>query len=147
MNDDFLDLISALNDAEARFLVVGGYAVAVHGHPRATKHLDIFVDATVENAERVFAALRRFGAPLFGLSEVDLASPGKGLMMGVPPVRIDVLTRIDGVEFHEAWEGRIHRTIEGVDVPFIGRDALISNKRAAGRAQDLADVEYLSAND
>lgn len=147
MNKDFLDLISALLDAEARFLVVGGYAVAVHGHPRATKDIDIFVEPSVENAARVFSALRHFGAPLFGLTKEDLATPGKGLMMGAPPRRIDILTRISGVDFMEAWKTRDVREIDGCAVPFIGRDALLKNKRLAGRAQDLADIEQLETSD
>lgn len=147
MNEDFLDLISALNDAEARFVVVGGYAVAAHGHPRATKDLDVFVEATSENATRVMDALRRFGAPLFDLSEQDLATPGKGLMMGIAPRRIDILTKIDGVDFDVAYRDHVRRTIQDVEVPFIGREALIANKRASGRAQDVADLEFLVDDD
>lgn len=143
MNEDFLDLISELLDADARFLVVGGYAVAAHGHPRATKDIDIFVEPTEENAVRVMTALRRFGAPLFGLTEADLSSPGKGLMMGVPPRRIDLLTQISGVDFTAAWAHRVAHDIDGVNVPFIGLAELLTNKRASGRLQDLADVERL----
>jgi hypothetical protein len=141
MNEDFLDLLSALLDAEARFLLVGAYAVAAHGHPRATKDLDVFVEATPDNAHRVFAALRSFGAPLFGMTEQDISSPGKGLMMGVAPRRIDIITKISGVEFADAWAHRIECDIGGVPCPVIGLDELIDNKRAAGRAQDLADLE------
>src|SRR5690606_19854940 len=107
MNDDFLDLLSALSAANARFLIVGAYAVGVHGRPRATKDLDVWVEASPENAARVMDALRRFGAPLSELSEQDLATPGTGFMMGVPPRRIDVLTQISGVEFSEAWPRRV----------------------------------------
>ncbi|MDC0683444.1 hypothetical protein [Sorangium atrum] len=107
MNEDFLDLISALCAVDAKFLVIGAYAVGVHGRPRATKDLDIWVEASPENAARVMDALRRFGAPLSELTEQELATPGIGFMMGVPPRRIDVLTQISGVEFGEAWPRRI----------------------------------------
>ncbi len=143
MNQDFLDLIIALLAANARFMVVGGYAVAAHGHPRATKDIDIFVDATAENAPRVMTALRSFGAPLFGLTMEELSSPGTGLMMGTPPRRIDILTQISGVEFDEAWAGRIQCDFNGVTCPVIGLQELFRNKRASARKQDLADVEHL----
>lgn len=143
MNEDFLDLISALLDAEARFVVVGGYAVAVHGHPRATKDIDLFVEAEPGNAQRVMAALHAFGAPLFGLTAADLSRPGKGLMMGSPPRRIDILTQIAGVDFASVWASRTVHDVGGLPVPFIGLERLIENKRASGRPQDLADVASL----
>src|SRR5438270_1867561 len=99
MSPDFLDLLRALSGAKARFLVVGAYAVGVHGRPRATKDLDVWIEASAANAERVLRALQRFGAPLGDLTEADLATPGTGFQMGMPPRRIDVLTKISGVEF------------------------------------------------
>lgn len=143
MNEDFLDLISAFIDAEVHFVVVGGYAVAAHGHPRATKHIDIFVDATPENADRVLTGLRAFGAPLFGLTRDDLSEPGKGLMLGAPPRRIDILTKLDGVDFPKVWTSRVTVPVEHLEVPFIDRELLIRNKRASGRPQDLADIDHL----
>ncbi|WP_437675572.1 DUF6036 family nucleotidyltransferase [Sorangium sp. So ce131] len=144
MNDDFLDLLSALSAADARFMVVGAYAVGVHGRPRATKDLDVWIEASPENATRVMDALRRFGAPLSELSELDLATPGVGFMMGVPPRRIDVLTQISGVEFAEAWPRRIEVAFgEHVRCPVIALEDLLANKRAADRLQDRADVEAL----
>ncbi len=144
MNDDFLDLIIALSDAEARFLVVGGYAVGVHGHPRATKDLDIWVEPTLANAKRVMAALEAFIAPIGDLRAEDLAQPGTGFMMGRPPSRIDILTTIDGLEFGPAWSRRIERDFGGVACFVIALEDLIVNKRAAGRPQDIVDAEILT---
>ena len=144
MNPDFLDLIAALNAASARFLVVGGYAVAAHGHVRATKDLDVWVEPSEANAARVMAALVAFGAPLAGLRERDLASPHYGFMMGAPPRRIDILTTISGVAFEDAWQGRLVRAVaDGVEAPFIGIDDLLANNAASARPQDLADIEAL----
>ncbi len=144
MIPDFLDLLEALLAEEARFLIVGGYAVGIHGHPRATKDLDVWVEPGEENAPRVIAALRRFGAPLHGLTEEDLRTPGVGLQLGVPPGRIDILTRISGVDFEQAWPHRIEASFFGrVGCPVIGRRELLQNKRASARTQDLADVEAL----
>ncbi len=144
MNEDFLELLGALNDAEARFLVVGAYAVGIHGRPRATKDLDVWVEASPANSARVLAALRRFGAPLGDLTEGDFATPGTGFKMGAPPRRIDILTKISGVSFEDAWPRRVEAGF-GPDVRcgVIGIDDLIANKKAAGRPQDLADVDAL----
>jgi hypothetical protein len=144
MNPDFLDLLRALLDAEARFLVVGAYALGVHGRPRATKDFDVWVEASDDNAPRVIRALSVFGAPLMGLTEEDLRRPGLGLQIGVEPGRIDVLTTISGITFDEAWPGRKEAAFgEGVRCGVIGFDDLVRNKRAAGRPQDLADVAAL----
>ena len=107
MNEDFLELLSALLAAEARFLVIGAYAVGVHGHPRATKDLDLWIDATPSNAASVIAALKSFGAPLGDLTASDLDHVGTGFKMGVPPRRIDILTEIAGLSFADAWPRRI----------------------------------------
>jgi hypothetical protein len=129
MNDDFLNLISALCAADARFLVIGAYAVGVHGRPRATEDLGVWVEASPENATRVMDALRRFGAPLSELTEKDLGTPGIGFMMGVPPRRIDVLTQISGVEFGEAWPCRIEVAFgENVRCPVIAIEDLIASR-------------------
>jgi hypothetical protein len=120
MNQDFLDLLSALCAAEARFLIVGAYAVGVHGRPRATKHLDVWIEATPENAARVMRPLRDFGAPLGDLMESDLAKPGTGFKMGEPPSRIDVLTRIEGVRFEDAWPRRLETAFGSVRCAVIG---------------------------
>lgn len=144
MNSDYRDMLSELCAAGAEFLVVGAYALAAHGLPRATGDFDIWVRPDPTNAPRVFQALARFGAPLFGLSAADLAVPGIVLQIGVVPSRIDIITRISGVDFAEAWEGRVRADLHGVTVPVIGRSELIRNKRAAGRPKDLVDVAVLT---
>jgi hypothetical protein len=143
MNADFLDLLTALSAAEARFLVVGAYAVGVHGRPRATKDLDVWIEASPANARRVLNALRDFGAPLGDLTQGDLETPGTGFKMGEPPSRIDILTQIEGVRFEDAWPRRLETSFGPVHCAVIGRDDLLANKRAAGRPQDLADVDAL----
>lgn len=144
MTPDFLDLLRALLAAEARFMIVGAYAVGVHGRPRATKDLDVWVEANTSNAPRVVAALREFGAPLMGLTEADLSVPGVGLQIGVEPGRVDIITTISGVRFEEAWPSAIEANFhEGVRCHVIGLIHLLQNKRAAARPQDLADVVAL----
>jgi hypothetical protein len=125
------------------YLVVGAHALAAHGHVRATKDLDVWVHPNVLNAPKVLSALAAFGAPLLDLSLADLVQPGLIFQIGVPPVRIDVLTAIDGVEFPEAWRDRVEAKLGALVVPVLSRHHLIANKRAAGRLQDLADIERL----
>jgi hypothetical protein len=142
--DDFRDLLTALCDADARFMIVGGYAVAIHGRPRATKDLDVWVQPSLENAHRVLAALAAFGAPAGDLSPEGLATPGTGFMMGRPPTRIDILTRISGVDFPSAWRHALLMEVApGCRCRVISFEDLIANKRAAGRPQDLADADAL----
>jgi hypothetical protein len=144
LNEDFLELLSALRDAEARFLVIGAYAVGIHGRPRATKDLDVWIEASADNAARVLRALHQFGAPLGDLVASDLERVGTGFKMGIPPRRIDILTQIEGISFADAWPNRIDAEFgEGVRCPVIGLADIITNKRAAGRPQDLADVAML----
>ena len=143
MNPDFVDLLRAFIVADVRFLVVGAYALALHGRPRATGDLDIWIDPTPTNAARVMSALTAFGAPLQDVIEADFAKPGVTYQIGVAPGRIDLLTDLTGVTFGEAWPGRLRRPFGEVDVDFIGRDAFIRNKRAVGRTKDLADIEGL----
>jgi hypothetical protein len=143
MNRDFAEMLSALSAAGAEYLVVGAHALAAHGRPRATGDLDIWVRPTSGNADRVWLALVRFGAPLSALKKEDLTTPGIVFQIGVEPVRIDILTAIDGVDFEGAWTRRVVVDIDGQSVPLLGKDDLIRNKRAAGRPQDLADVAAL----
>lgn len=143
LNPDFSDMLSALNAEAVEYLVVGGYALAAHGWPRATKDIDVWVRPTPENAGRVMRALARFGAPLQGLEAHDLARKGVVFQIGVPPRRIDVTTKIDGVEFDEAWPNRIVAQMGTLQAPVIGRSELIRNKRASGRPRDLLDVSRL----
>jgi hypothetical protein len=141
MNQDFVDLLRAFVAHDVRFLVVGAYALALHGRPRATGDLDVWVDATPENARRVMRALAAFGAPLDELSEADLSCPGVVFQLGVAPCRIDILTELTGLTFEEAWPGRLRHPFGDVQVDFIGREPFIRNKRATGRAKDLGDIE------
>jgi hypothetical protein len=126
-------------------MIVGAHALAVHGVVRATGDLDIWVRPDAANAERVWRALIRFGAPVetSSLTQADLAKPGIVYQIGLPPRRIDLLTEISGVEFDDAWESRTVQTVEHLEVAFLGREALLRNKRVTGRTKDLADVEAL----
>lgn len=143
--DDFRDLLLALADAGADFVVLGGHGVAFHGHPRATKGLDVLVRADRQNAQRVYRALAAFGAPLaqFDVGEADFATYDGVLQLGVPPLRIDILNRADGITFDEAVAEGASFELDGRPIPVIGRDALLKNKRASGREQDLADLAAL----
>ncbi len=145
MNQDFRDLLQALLDAGARFLVVGAHAMAVHGVPRATGDLDVWISPDPANAERVWQALLAFGAPVqaLGLSRGDLEAPGMLIQVGLPPRRVDLLTEATGLAFDEAWPNRTTHFVGSQEVPFIGRRDLIRNKRAAGRPKDLADLDVL----
>lgn len=147
MNPDFRDLLSAFNAHSVEYLVIGAYALAAYGRVRATGDIDIWVNSTPENANRVIKALIAFGAPLQDLSENDLTRPGTVFQIGVAPIRIDVLTSIDGVEFAEAWPTRFQTRFADQPVGVLSETHLIRNKRAVGRAQDLADVEWLENPD
>ena len=143
VNPDFRDLFAALNAAHAEFLIIGGYALAVHGAPRFTKDLDVWVKANPDNAQKVWNALDAFGAPFLDLTLQDLATPGIVFQMGLPPNRIDIITAIDGVAFHEAWEHRVPSAYGDQPVMVIGMDDLIRNKEATGRPQDRLDAQTL----
>jgi hypothetical protein len=143
MNRDFAEMLAALSAEGAEFLIVGAYALAAHGYPRATGDLDIWVRPTKANADRVWGALTAFGAPLHELTRDDLQSPGIVFQIGVVPCRIDLLTTISGVSFEEAWNRRILLEITGTKAPFLSLDDLVRNKRATGRTKDLADAEEL----
>ena len=139
-------MLSALCEEKADFLIVGAYALAAHGHPRATGDIDIWIQASEENAKRVWRALMRFGCPLFDLKLDDLKTPDLIFQIGVEPRRIDIVTSITGVEFDEAWPDRKEIEIEGLKIAAIGRSHLLKNKKAVGRPQDLADVAWLEMN-
>jgi hypothetical protein len=135
--------LRALNAAEVRYLVVDGYAMAFHEHPRFTKDLDVWVEPTRANAARPWEALRSFGAPLRDLRMEDLTDPEAVYQIGVAPNRIDILMGVSGVDFADAWAERSEGRYGGVPFHVIGRAALIRNKRAAGRPQDLLDAQVL----
>ena len=145
MNNDLKELLLAFNANGVKYLVVGGYAVGVHAEPRATKDLDIFIRADEKNSRAVYRALAAFGAPLEGFSPADFNDEqGSGFQIGQPPARIDLLQRIDGILFDEAWEDRVEGLVEReIPAHVISRNHLIRNKLATGRARDIADVEAL----
>jgi hypothetical protein len=144
MHQDFKELLSAFNAGQVRYLIVGGYAVSFHAQPRATKDLDILIGADTENSNAVYAALAKFGAPIEGLSAKDFAEPDNFFRMGTPPVMVDIMPKISGVEFEEAWRRRVDvRIDDDLTVPFISREDLLTAKVSAGRAQDLIDVDAL----
>jgi hypothetical protein len=140
---DFRDLFAAFNAEGVEYLLVGAHALAVHGHLRATKDLDVWVRPSMGNAERVIAALRAFGAPTDQVTVDDFARVGITFQIGVDPLRIDILTTIDGVSFDEAWANRVQARFNDQSVNVISKGDLILNKRSSGRTQDLADLEQL----
>ena len=143
MNQDFKELLKIFNEHEVKYLIVGGYAVMKYSEPRFTKDLDIWIEASPENAKNVFRALKSFGSPLEGLTEGDFAEAGF-YQMGRPPVRVDILMTIDGVEFQDAWKNKAQTDFDGVFAYIIGFSDLIENKKASGRLQDLLDIEKMT---
>jgi predicted nucleotidyltransferase len=143
VNRDFFDMLSALSEAGAEFLIVGAYALAAHARPRATGDIDIWVNPAPANAERVMRALITFGAPLHDLTTADLTKSDTVFQIGVDPCRIDILSGVSGLRFDDAWQRRLELEIEGVRVPVLGREDLIVNKRASNRAKDRLDLEQL----
>ncbi len=144
VNSDFSDLLNLFNRNHVKYLVIGGYAVIQYAEPRYTKDLDLWISTDRQNAAAVYQALREFGAPLAGLTEVDFAEDGYFYQMGVPPMRVDILMGISGLTFDKAWENRVEVDFNGLVVPFISREDLIAAKRASGRPQDLIDANLLS---
>lgn len=143
MNHDFAEMLKLLATESVEFLVVGGYAVAGHGVPRATGDIDLWIRPTDENAARVWRALGEFGAPRSRLSPASFTEPDVVYQIGSPPHRIDFLTTIDGVDFAAAWPERVRCTVDGIEFPMLSLKHLLENKRATGRPQDLADIARL----
>jgi hypothetical protein len=146
-HQDFIDVIACLKAEACDFVIIGAHALAAHGAPRATGDLDVFIRADPNNAQRVYRALVRFGAPVaaHGISAEDFARPGTVYQMGLPPRRIDILTAITGVSFDDAAADPIVGRLGPESVPCIGFEALLRNKRATGRTKDMADAEALEA--
>jgi hypothetical protein len=144
LNRDFSAFIESFVEHEVRFLVVGGYALAVHGHPRYTKDLDIWIRADAENAERVVRAIEAFGFGGLGLSADTFLDPDLVVQLGREPQRIDILTFITGLDFDQAYDQRVAADLGGVRAPVISRADLRRNKQATGRTRDLADAETLA---
>jgi hypothetical protein len=143
LNPDFKDILSCLKEEEAEFLIVGAYALAAHGLPRATGDIDIWVRRSAENAAKVLRALSAFGAPLSNLTEQDFISPETVLQIGVEPCRIDILTSIDGIEFDEAWKNKVNITVDEIAIYILSKADLLKNKLAAGRDKDQGDIAWL----
>lgn len=143
VNRDFAEMLLSLSANDAEFMLVGAHARAAYGIPRATADMDIWVRATPENALRVWKALAEYGAPLHELTVDDLAHPEFVFQIGLPPYRIDILTKISGVTFEEAWPNRLYGDFGGATYPVIGREEFIRNKRASGRPKDLSDIHDL----
>lgn len=141
---DFKELLALLNDHEVEYMIVGGYALAHHGSPRYTGDIDIYVRPDKGNAQRLLNALDAFGFGSVGLQLEDFIRPDQVVQLGYPPVRIDLITTLTGVCWEEAMAGRVHGYYGGIPVNFLGRDQLVQNKRATGRAKDLADLDSLS---
>jgi len=140
---DFKELLELLNKSEVEYLVVGGYALALLGSPRFTGDLDIYISTHPDNARKVLAVLHEFGFGSLNINETDLSTENQVLQLGVPPVRIDFVTSIDGIKWEDAWENRERGEWGNVPVAFLSRSDFIANKRAAGRLKDLADIEAL----
>ena len=143
LNKDFKEFIQSLNDKGVRYLVVGGYAVALHGHPRYTKDMDVWIDMRPDNAACMVQALEQFGFGSLGLQAADFLVPDQIVQLGYPPNRIDILTTLPGVDFASCYGARVSVEVEGVRVDFIDLENLKKNKKASGRLQDLADAESL----
>ena len=143
MSPDFSELLRVFNEHDVEYLVIGAHAVAAYGHVRATKDLDVWIRPEQDNAGKVVDALKAYGAPLQDLKQTDLVIAGTIFQIGIPPLRIDILTSIDGVDFSEAWIDRFQTTFGNQPAPVISRRHLVINKKASGRLQDLADVEKL----
>ena len=147
LQPDFKELLVLLNAHKVDYLIVGGYALAFHGAPRFTGDIDIYISTTPENAERVHSTLKEFGFESVGLTTKDFTQADHVIQLGVPPVRIDFVTTIDGVDWAAAWAGRKQGEYGGVPVYFLGRAEFIRNKKTCGRLKDLADIEALQGND
>ena len=143
LTQDFREFFQSLNDHNVRYLVVGGYAVAFHGHPRYTKDIDVWIGTDKTNAEKLIDALRAFGFGSLGLEAEDFLDPDEIIQLGYPPNRIDLLTALKGVDFDTCYASRIVVEIQDTSVNFIDLENLNKNKRATGRLQDLADLEQL----
>jgi len=142
LNDDFRDMIGLLNEEQVKYLLIGGWAVSFHARYRLTEDIDFWVRPTLDNAERMMRVLTRFGAPIdsMGVCATDFAKPRYGLHLGRPPVRIDFLTTMKGLDFEEAWANRIVEEFVGISINVIGRDDLLRNKLEVGRDKDLLDA-------
>ena len=142
-SQDFREFIELLIKHKAEYLIVGGYAVGIHGHPRYTGDLDIWLNPSPENAQLILKSVNEFGFSSYGLSQSDFTKPGNVIQLGYPPLRIDLLTEIDGVTFAECFLNRKEITVDGLQINFIGYRDLLKNKKETGRPRDIDDIENL----
>ena len=143
LNEDYREILQILLNKKVKFLVIGAYAMGAYGYPRATGDFDIWVDVSAENSKKIYRSLHEFGAPLSDIEEMTFAKKGIVFQVGVAPRRIDIITRIDGVSFREAYKSKENIKIEELIVPFISKDNLIKNKRSTGREKDKLDAVEL----
>ena len=143
LNEDYKEMLQILSDNEVKFLIVGAYALAVYGYPRATGAFDIWVEPSAENSRKILSSLTSFGASTSVLTENTFMEKGIIFQIGVAPRRIDIITHIDGVDFNEAYPSRNTIVMEGLNLPFISKDNLIKNKKSTGRDKDYVDVKHL----
>jgi hypothetical protein len=143
LNPDYREMLSILFEEKVDFILVGAYAMAIHGFPRATGDIDIFVSPDAKNAQRLFKALAKFGAPLRGIQAADFSKENVIFQIGVAPRRIDIITTIDAVSFESAWKDKILVQIDGLKIPVLSLDKIITNKESTGRKKDALDAETL----
>ena len=143
LNEDYKEMLQILLDNDTKFLVVGAYAMAAYGYPRATGDFDIWVDSSPENSRKLYQSLSDFGAPVHKITEGTFTEPDVVFQIGIAPRRIDILTRIDGVNFDQAWKAKKDIVVESLPIPFISKENLIRNKKATGRERDKLDADWL----
>jgi predicted nucleotidyltransferase len=146
LNEDYKDMLQSLLDNEVKFLIVGAYALAAYGYPRATGDFDIWVEASLENSKKILSAITSFGSPTSGLTKDAFVQKGIIFQIGVAPRRVDLITHIDGVDFNKAYPYRTTIVMEGLNLPLISKEDLIKNKKSTGRDKDLVDVKQLEEN-
>ena len=146
LNEDYKEMLQILLNNKVKFLVVGAYAMGIHGYPRATGDLDIWVEASTENSEKIYQSLSEFGAPLSEVTKSTFREQGIVFQIGVAPRRIDIITKIDGVDFKKASSDKQETEVEGIKIPFLSKKNLIKNKESTGREKDKLDAKYLRGN-
>jgi len=146
LNDDYREMLQILLGNEVRFLIIGAYALGAYGYPRATGDFDIWVEPETVNSQRIFSSLAEFGAMLSGISDATFTEEGIVYQIGIAPRRIDIITRIDGVDFTQAYANKEWIEVEDLKIPFISKNDLIKNKRSTGRIKDSLDADHLSKN-
>ncbi|MDD3297096.1 MAG: hypothetical protein PHU64_07065 [Candidatus Omnitrophica bacterium] len=143
LNEDYKEILQILLNNEVNFLIIGAYAMGAYGYPRATGDFDIWVETSIENSKRIYKSLSEFGAPVLGITENTFAEKGIVFQIGVAPIRIDIITSIDGVSFKKAYKSKENIEIENLNLPFISKENLIKNKQSTGRQKDKLDADHL----